>query len=467
MPHSWSAHGLVALACASLVVSDVHADALVTFAGSPAGVSAVAGVTLPPVPSPLSLEDALRFAREHHPELRIARASLGGARADSTFAGVHPFNPELEVHSVRGGESFGSSDEGSFEAGVRQELDLWGKRGQRRAVAGARSGAASAGVEARFQAIASAVRGMFQRTLFLQQRLELLTEFAELDRRVATSTEARVRDGAITPLTGRLIELDFLGAESQRMRARSDLRQSVYALGAALGGVVPETLRLSGTVAIDTLRLTGDDVVARALQNRREGDLLRRDVEVRRGELRLADLEGRPNLTIGIGVSREVTSFDGSNFSGDPAIVRGIGGARAVDHLWRASVSVPIPLWQRNQGARARATADIQVAQAEYEGLLSRIQLESFAAAARFRDAAELYHVFLDRTVRLRSDIALIREAYMDGRISLDSYLAEKSHLVDTLTAQLEAAEAYWEARAALETAVGEDLDRLNQGGIR
>lgn len=467
MTRSWFAHGLAALACASLVASAAHADAPVIPTDASTGVSAAAGVTLPPVPSPLSLEDALRFAREHHPELRIARASLGVARADSTFAGVHPFNPELEVQSVRGGESFGSSAEGSVEVGARQEIDLWGKRGQRRAVASARSRTAAAEVEARIQVIESAVRAQFQRTLFLQQRLALLTEFAELDRRVLASAEARVRDGAITPLTGRLIELDFLGTESQRMRARSDLRQSGYALGSALGGAVPETLRLSGTVAIDTLRLTGDDVVARALQNRREGDLLRRSVEVRQGELRLAGLEGRPNLTIGFGVSREVTSFEGSGFSGDPSIVRGISGARDVDHLWRASVSVPIPLWQRNQGARARATAEIQVAQAEHGGFLSRIQLEAFASAARFRDAAELYRVFLDRTVRLRSDIALIREAYMDGRISLDSYLAEKGRLVDTLTAQLEAAEAYWEARAALETAVGEDLDRLNQGGTR
>ena len=466
MTRSWSVHGLAALACAWLVVSDVHADA----PGAPGGTSTEIpppGVTLSPIPSPLSLEEALRFAREHHPELYIARASLGVARADSTFAGVHPFNPELEVQSVRGGESFGSSDEGSLEAGVRQELDLWGKRGQRRAVASARSRTAAAEVETRIQTIESVVQARFQRTLFLQQRRELLTEFAELDRRVAASTAARVSDGAITPLTGRLIELDFLGTESHRLRARSDLRQSVYALGAALGGAVPETLRLSGTVAIDSLRLTGDAVVARALQNRREGDRLLRIVEERQAELRLAGLEGRPNLTIGIGVSREVTSFDGSNFTGDPSIVRGISRVRDVDHLWRASVSVPIPLWQRNQGARARAAAEIQVAQAEYQAFLSRIQLEAFATAARFRDAAELYAVYLDRTARLRSDLALIREAYMDGRISLDSYLAEKGRLVDTMTAQLDAAEAYWEARAALETAVGEDLDRLNQGGTR
>lgn len=466
MTRSWSAQGLTALACAWWVVNVAHADVPVAPAGVSLGISAKA-LTLPQIPSPLSLDDALRFAREHHPELRIARASLGVARADSTFAGIQPFNPELELQSVRGGESIGSSAVGSFEIGLRQEIDLWGKRGQRRAVAGARSRTAAAVVEATVQAIESGVRASFQMTLLLQERLELLAELAELDRRVATSTEARVRDGAITPLTGRLIELEFLAMEGQRLRARSDLRQSLFALGSALGGAVPETPRLSGMIVIDTLRVDGDTVVARALRNRRGLDVLRRAIEERTAELRLTHREGRPNVTVGLGFSRERQSLEGSGFSGDPAIVRGISGARFVDQLWRASVSVPIPLWQRNQGPRARAAMEIQLAHAEHEGLRSRIQIEAVAAAARFQDATQLYRVYLDRTTRLRTDMALMRGAYMDGRISLDAYLAEKGRLVDTITAQLDAAATYWEARAALETAVGEELDRLNQGGTR
>jgi hypothetical protein len=58
-----------------------------------------------------------------------------------------------------------------------------------------------------------------------------------------------------------------------------------------------------------------------------------------------------------------------------------------------------------------------------------------------------------------------MRDAYADGRISLDSYLTEKGRLVDTLIDGLEAADAYWETRAALETAAGQDLGRLNQRG--
>ncbi|MBK8324872.1 MAG: hypothetical protein IPL06_19895 [Betaproteobacteria bacterium] len=61
----------------------------------------------------------------------------------------------------------------------------------------------------------------------------------------------------------------------------------------------------------------------------------------------------------------------------------------------------------------------------------------------------------------------LIHEAYVDGRISLDSYLTEKGRLVETLLGQLEAGDAYWDARGQLEAAVGLDLAHLNVGGAR
>ena len=58
-----------------------------------------------------------------------------------------------------------------------------------------------------------------------------------------------------------------------------------------------------------------------------------------------------------------------------------------------------------------------------------------------------------------------MRDAYADGRISLDSYLTQKGRLVDSLLGELEAADAYWEARGDLEAAVGLDLAHINAGG--
>ena len=446
----WLNRGLAVLACTAVLAA-----------------SAGNGYAEAEPPDTLTLPAALDFAREHNPEARVMRAGVAVARAESTFARVRQFNPEFEAQMSRGGQTLGSGTDGSAEIGVSQEVELWGKRGARQNVANSRTRTALAELAARLQEIESEVQGRFQRALFSQQRFEILTELAEPERRVVASTRARVRDGSITPLTGRLTELDLLRIDAQLRRSRSDYRQALVALGLALGQPVRESVRLIGVMDTDSLRVPEDSVVTAALRIRLQGGVLVRRLEERRAELRLANREGRPNITFGAGLSVERQAFAGDDFSGNPAVVGGITGARDTDHLWRARVSVPLPIWQRNQVARARAAAEVSRGMVEYEGFVSRLRLETLAAARRFEDATDLYRTYLEHSTRVRQDLAMVRDAYADGRISLDSYLTQKGRLVDTLLAQLDAADAYWEARGALETAVGLALDRLNEQGER
>ena len=425
------------------------------------------GTALLVLPDPLTLQAALDLARRVHPDLRVAGADLAVARADSAFARVPAFNPQLEFQAARGGQSLGSGSEGTLDLGVSQELELWGKRGARQAVATSRSLVSAAEWRARAQEIESDVRARFGHALFLQDRLVLADQLADLDRRVVLATQARVRDGSITPVTGRLTDLDLLRLEAQGRRVRSDLRQALVALGLAIGQAIPDSARLRGAVEADSLQAPEDSVVITALRIRGTGEVLRRQIAARQAELRLAEREARPNLTLGLGLTKERRSFSGDDFTGDPAIVGGITGAKSTDNLWTARISAPLPLWQRNQAGRARASAEIVRSQAEYDRYRLRIQMEVLGAVRRFEDAVGLYRLYLERSTHVRQDLVLIHEAYADGRISLDSYLTQKGRLVDTLLGQLEAGDTYWDARGQLEAAVGLDLNSLNAGGAR
>lgn len=423
--------------------------------------------TQPAIPHPLTLPAAWELALQVHPDLRVVRANLSVARADSLYAGVAAFNPEVQLQVARGGETLGSGTDGSLGLTVSQEFELWGKRGARESVATARSQTVAAEWNAKRQEIESGIRGQFERALYLQDRVETLAELADLDRRVVTATQARVRDGSTTPLTGRMTELDLLRAEAQGSRARSEHRQAMIALALTIGCELPDSTRLSGELSADSLQAPEDSVVALALRARVEGEVLRRRIGERTAELDLAEREGRPNVTVGAGLARERASFSGSDFSGDPTIVGGITGARSTDNLWTLGISIPLPLWQKNQAGRARASAEIIQSQAEYDRYRLRTRMEVLGVARRFQDAADLYSLYLQRSTRVRQDLVLIREAYADGRISLDSYLTQKGRLVDTLIGQLDAAAAYWEARGELEAAASLDLTTLNAGGSR
>ena len=418
-------------------------------------------------PNPLTLPAAFERALRIHPDLRLAEANLAAARADSQFAKVSAFNPELQLQFSRGGTSLGSGSEGTLEFGISQEWEGWGKHDARQSLATARSRTSAAEWSAKVQEIESDIRARFERAFFLQDRVQTLDEIAELDRRVVRATQARVRDGSITPVTGRLTELDLLRIEAQGRRARADQRQALLALGLAIGDELPDSTRLAGEVQADTLQTPEDSLVAIAFHIRGEGEVSRRRIDERRAELALAEREARPNITVGAGLSRERRGFSADDFSGDPAIVSGINGVRSTDHLWTARISAPLPLRQKNQAGRARAAAEIVRSQSEYDRYRIHTRLDVLGAARRFEDAAGLYRLYLDRSTRVRQDLVLIREAYADGRITLDSYITQKGRLVDTLIGQLEAGEAYWDARGQLEAAVGLDLDHLNAGGSR
>ncbi len=460
-------HRLTAMACAALLVSWLPGRALAQTRPSEPGAKPAMGDHSGRPADSLTLQSALDVALASHPDLRVARSDLAAARADSTFASLLAFNPQVELNSARGGSSLGSGSEATLDLGVSQELELWGKREARQSVATSRSQISAAELRAKRQDIESDVRARFERALFLQERLALADELAELDRRVVQATQARVRDGSITPVTGRLTDLDLLRLEAQGRRARSDVRQAMVALGLAMGRALPDTVHLSGELQADSLAAPEDSVVAIALRMRATGDVLRRQIVERQSELRQAELEGRPNLTVGLGLTRDRRSFSHGDFSGDPRIVGGIAGATSTDNLWTARISAPLPLWQKNQAGRARAAAEIGRSEAEYARYRLRTQMEVLAAARRFEDSAGLYSLYLGRSTRVRQDLVLIHEAYADGRISLDSYLTQKGRLVDTLLGQFEAGDSYWDARGQLEAAVGLDLTHVNAGGAR
>jgi outer membrane protein TolC len=398
----------------------------------------------------LSLDEALELALVRHPELGVAHAALQVERADSSAAGAAAHRPELGALFEQGGEDLGSGDDRTIEVGLTKQFEAAGQRSARKELAAARARAARSELDVRAQSVLLGVRAAFRRALLLEERLVRLSDLAALDRSVADAAEARVRDGSLTPFGGRMSRLDFVRAEAARLVTERELRQARLALATAIGADLGDSTRLEGTLAVDTLAIAETDAVAIALAARREAETLRLRVDERRAAHALTVREGRPNLSLGAGVVFEKQELAGLHDDG---------------RLWRIEASVPLPLGSPNRAAQARAEAEVALAQAEAAGFETRTRLETIAAVRRFRDASTLYRLHRDLAPRVRDDLVLVREAYSDGRISLDTYLTEKGRLADAVRAELESADEYVAALDALESVSGVDLERLNAGG--
>jgi cobalt-zinc-cadmium efflux system outer membrane protein len=116
-----------------------------------------------------------------------------------------------------------------------------------------------------------------------------------------------------------------------------------------------------------------------------------------------------------------------------------------------------IPVFDRNQGEIAVARAERTGAAAAHEA--ARLAAEAELASARARDerARQAVKLYGDGAQTLaRHNLAVVGQSYELGRVTVFDVLAERRRYLDVERAYTEALRAAYEARTALNRALGE-----------
>jgi len=122
-------------------------------------------------------------------------------------------------------------------------------------------------------------------------------------------------------------------------------------------------------------------------------------------------------------------------------------------------VSVGIPVFNRNQGAKAEAALAISQAERRQEFLQTVVRSEVASAYARVEAVQKSLTVF-DQGVISRSNdnIRAIRAAYQLGEFKITDLLTEQRRLLDSQKEFTEALAERYRALADLRTAIGSPL---------
>ena len=424
---------------------------LVLLLASPAAAQASDPLTLP-----LALDRALSAGR---PE-RVAAA----ARANLPGASLRP-DLEFALTLGRSGHVFGQGDEKSAALEVSRRFDPFGRtRSMREASAlEQRAVTLDAGIVARN--IALEVRRTFHGAALADRHLALLTGLTTLDRARVTSTQARVRDGDLTPLAGRLAALDLLDSETRLELARSEAVQARLALAIAMG-IAADSLATCTLVAsdqLDTLTLAISSIEDRT-RSRPELLAARQRVAAAERAQRAAQLAGRPEFTLGLELEASSRRDDREVFLGDPG---GLQGLSSRDRGMKLRVSAP---WIARENVRVERTlaaahvaSSVALASAEERRAVGAAR----SAADRFASETRIARLHRAQIPAITADIARVSEAYRDGRIGLEVWLAYQQRLYSSLAAAFDAEARYWDARATLEATVGVSFEELQSGGRR
>lgn len=385
----------------------------------------------------ITLEQAVSRALKHNPLLAAGTSALSAAGARITQAGLLP-NPELELQS----ENFGGSgtldgfNAAESTAVISQPILLGGKRARRQAVAEAERALAGRDLEAVRLDVAAGTRLAFYNVLAAQQRVELARELLAVAERFADTVQKRVDAGKVSPVEATRAGIEVSAARVRVSRAARELDAQRALLAASWGAMEADFDRAVGEPPSPGDLPSGLAPLQQLLSGTPEVQRVADLVERQRRVVELERSFRIPDLRVGIGQRR----FEET-------------GATA----WVAGVSLPIPIFDRNQGARAAAEFDLERVRRDAEAL--RIGLEARLTSAYQRlqaRADEVTTMSRDIVPATRAAFASTEVGYREGKLGFLDVLDAQRALFESRMLLLDSREEYAIARAELDRLVGQ-----------
>lgn len=343
---------------------------------------------------PLTEAEALRLGLSRAELSDLDRGTLGLAEADAEAAGLMP-NPVLGYSRERMRGATGATDE-IWQ--LAQTFDLSGRRGLRQEAAGRRVDAAAAGNTARRAERAGEIRRRFHEVLRGQQTVQVTETWTQRFARIETLVGKLAAAGEASGYDLRRLGRERQTAQARLATERAALERSRERLAALLGKPV-HPADVVGTLLPGPLPAL--EAALATLERRPDLQMLARRAEA-------ADLEGRaaargwaPDVTVGLGTKRS----DNGMLRDNGAIV---------------TLSMPLPVFDRQQAGERRAAAEALNARAEYGLAKSRAEGELRGLHRQVAGLTAAAADFRNRAAAASADLLRIAEAaYRGGESTL------------------------------------------------
>lgn len=379
----------------------------------------------------LSLTTAIERGRQNHPLLIAAKRRVAMFEGELVEAGLKP-NPTFTVS----GENFPlDPPEGGFSfkrtvdwfAYFSQTIERGNKRELRRAAAERAIETAQTEAEALERQLVYEIKVAYQQAAAARERVELLRENLNQLGQLVKLNEVRVNAGYTA-------EGDLIKARLEAQRIEYSYRKTIIeydrakiALLKAMGEASFEAdFELADRLEFKTVSLNATALQEAALR-RANIKVVEARLEKARAQLRLEQANAKPNLTASFGYKRN-----------------------GLDNALYGALSIPLPIYNKNQGFIARAQAEVGMYESELR--FERAVVLAEVTAARRAVAANEQQI-----EALRAEF--LRNADESQQVSLAAYregATDLLHLIDAQRTRTQAQELYFQALADYQLAIHE-----------
>lgn len=393
------------------------------------------------------LSEVLSYALENNGELKALRAERGLHEAGKIRAGLLP-NPSLEIEGA-GDFPFANEGERRFSAALSQEILTAGKRRRRLQVAGKDLEGYGYRIADAERLLAEEVKVAFYDLLLAERRFMLAGTFAEITEQLLQVARDRFEAGDIPELEVNLARVEVARSRGRKADAEREIVPRRSKLSSLMGLSPGADVAITGPLEKREISTRIVDLKALALARRPHLLGLAIEKEKAEAEIRLAEAEGIPNVTASLSLERE-----------DASLVAGDITAKDRDTLVALKLSVPLPLFDRNQAGKKESITRRTSAEIRYAFARRDTEREVEAAVSRLVSTGTSLSIY-DRDIlpQLEENFRLTQEAYRLGEVGFLSVIEEQRKYLEANEGYLSALHEWNTSMARLSAAVGGEIE--------
>lgn len=434
-PESYVAAPYRAPAATPIVLAEASGPlALVPAVDSGPGVLKTVPGAQPSYAGSLTLGEAVRRALRFSPAVHAAQIEIDAKRAEAWQAGLRR-NPEIsgDVQNIDQ-----AAQESTLE--LSQVFELGGKRLKRIRAAELDTGVAAWDFEAARLRVASNTALTFVDVLASQDRIAILDDLQNVADRLSGAVSERVNAGEGNPVELRRAQIESARAKAELSAERTFLETAKRRLANNWGAQGVDFAKADGHLATGE-RIPSVRQVSAYLDANPEISRWATEMTRRQAVLALAQASAIPDLTLGAG-ARRVNENDETG-----AIV---------------SLSIPIPLFNRNQGNIAAAQTRILKGQSESLAARTDVTGSLLESYGNLVVAAEkLKGLEKDVLPAAREVYTANIEGYTAGKFDLLGVLDAQRTLFSTRLEIVNTRAEFQKAKVQIEALIGRGLNSL------
>lgn len=398
-----------------------------------------------PLPDPattkqVSLAQLLAYAARYAPDLRVGRSRLALGEAEQQAAAPLLLdNPEL---SLSLGPRLSGGGQGlDVELSVQQRIPIAGQRGLRVDAARRFRDRLRAELAQLEWTVHRRVHAAYRIAQVAWRRRAAALRLRAFAQQLLTIARRREAAGAISGLQVQLVKGEVAQARQAEIVAESGDRRARLTLAEVAGWPSAHLPEPEDALPAPRPLRTPKRLVEQAQKQHPALRTLAASAQEARARAKLADRAAIPNPLLGISYAREGA----------------VGGNAATIVL--GTLSLPIPLWQRNQGDRARMRARWAVLRMRHATLASRLGVRVARVWTAVDAAARRIAIYGSKVLpTFERNLGMLERAFEAGKIDVLQVMVARGRFLQMQRQSLDAYEDYYRAVAALEAVVGSEI---------